>query len=130
MAAWPKRGRIDTMREVCWLLLVLCMVQKQVGGVPTNKRLKRQLQNTPMLYSSVCEGKTMDLRCPPGLQILIEKANFGRTDVDTCPRPNTKNTNCYALQSYPIVSERYGQSIFFPNPLDVIKNIRSSKKTL
>ena len=31
MAAWPTRGRIFTMREVCWFLLVLCMVQQQVG---------------------------------------------------------------------------------------------------
>ncbi|XP_071799569.1 adhesion G protein-coupled receptor L2-like isoform X2 [Asterias amurensis] len=103
MAAWPTRGRIFTMKEVCWFLLVLCMVQQQVGGVPTNKRQKRVAQNT--LYSSVCEGKTMDLRCPPGLQILIESANFGRTDAETCPRANTKNTNCIEPLSFDIVSQ-------------------------
>ena len=83
----------------------LSFVLTIVGGVPTNKRQKRVAQDT--LYSSVCEGKTMDLRCKPGLQILIESANFGRTDTETCPRANTKNTNCVEPLSFDIVSQKY-----------------------
>ena len=59
-----------------------------------------------LFYTSVCEDKTMDLRCPTGKVIIIEWANFGRTDTDTCTGYGpVDDTNCKSEgTSFDIVS--------------------------
>ncbi|XP_072023702.1 adhesion G protein-coupled receptor L2-like isoform X3 [Amphiura filiformis] len=94
-----------------------------LGGIAPNKnnaqsehgeeamRPKRQGPATDgmgvdLFYTSQCEGRTMDLRCPTGKVIMIEWANFGRTDTETCPGYGpVDDTNCRSEgTSYDIVS--------------------------
>ena len=43
-----------------------------------------------------CEGKRRVIMCPRGKYIHILHANYGRTDVKTCPSRWIKTTRCFA----------------------------------
>ncbi|XP_067308359.1 adhesion G protein-coupled receptor L2-like isoform X5 [Pseudorasbora parva] len=55
-----------------------------------------------------CEGYPIDLRCPGSDVIMIETANYGRTDNKICDADpfQMDNTNCYLPDAYKIVSQR------------------------
>ncbi|XP_038066887.1 adhesion G protein-coupled receptor L1-like isoform X2 [Patiria miniata] len=101
MAVRPRAGRILFCGLVCWILMLLLVGGNEVAGIPALKRVRRQDE---VLYSSVCEGNTMNLRCRPGLQIQVESANFGRTDTVTCVKGPVKVTNCIQPESFAIVA--------------------------
>ena len=94
----------------------LRIIYRNTGGIAPDKsnakdgfeedRLKRQESNN-LFYTSVCEGRTMDLRCPPGQLIVVEWANFGRTDTETCVGYGPiDNTDCRSEGvSFDIVSQ-------------------------
>merc|ERR1712141_347028 len=46
-----------------------------------------------------CEGKRRVIMCPRGKYIHILHANYGRTDVKTCPSRWIKTTRCFARNS-------------------------------
>ncbi|XP_022097103.1 adhesion G protein-coupled receptor L2-like isoform X3 [Acanthaster planci] len=104
MAVRPEAGRILMFgRVVCWMLVLLLAAENEAEGITVLERVRRQ----EVLYSSVCEGSTMNLRCLSSEHILIiESANFGRTDTDTCPRGPNNDTECIQPSSFEIVAER------------------------
>ncbi|KAM6948933.1 adhesion G protein-coupled receptor L2b.1 [Aplochiton taeniatus] len=55
-----------------------------------------------------CEGYAIDLRCPGSDVIMIETANYGRTDDKICDADpfQMENTKCYLPDAYKIVSQR------------------------
>ncbi|XP_073767734.1 adhesion G protein-coupled receptor L2b.1 isoform X3 [Danio rerio] len=55
-----------------------------------------------------CEGYPIDLRCPGSDVIMIETANYGRTDNKICDADpfQMDNINCYLPDAYKIVSQR------------------------
>ncbi|XP_013884369.1 adhesion G protein-coupled receptor L2b.1 isoform X7 [Austrofundulus limnaeus] len=55
-----------------------------------------------------CEGYAIDLRCPGSDVIMIETANYGRTDDKICDADpfQMENVNCYLPDAYKIVSQR------------------------
>ncbi|XP_054764118.2 adhesion G protein-coupled receptor L1-like isoform X1 [Lytechinus pictus] len=57
-----------------------------------------------LFYTSVCESKTMDLRCPVGFVIYIESANFGRTDNVTCTSGPVITSECFSDNAKEIVA--------------------------
>uniref|UniRef100_A0A4W4HDY8 Adhesion G protein-coupled receptor L2a n=1 Tax=Electrophorus electricus TaxID=8005 RepID=A0A4W4HDY8_ELEEL len=55
-----------------------------------------------------CEGYPIDLRCPGSDVIMIESANYGRTDDKICDADpfQMENINCYLSDAYKIMSQR------------------------
>uniref|UniRef100_A0A8C8FN90 Adhesion G protein-coupled receptor L2-like n=1 Tax=Oncorhynchus tshawytscha TaxID=74940 RepID=A0A8C8FN90_ONCTS len=55
-----------------------------------------------------CEGYAIDLRCPGADVIMIETANYGRTDNKICDADpfQMENINCYLPDAYKIISQR------------------------
>ncbi|CAB1326373.1 unnamed protein product, partial [Coregonus sp. 'balchen'] len=55
-----------------------------------------------------CEGYAIDLRCPGADVIMIETANYGRTDNKICDAEpfQMENINCYLPDAYKIISQR------------------------
>ncbi|XP_029308770.1 adhesion G protein-coupled receptor L2b.1 isoform X12 [Cottoperca gobio] len=55
-----------------------------------------------------CEGYAIDLRCPGSDVIMIETANYGRTDDKICDAEpfQMENVNCYLPDAYKIISQR------------------------
>uniref|UniRef100_A0AAQ4PRT8 Uncharacterized protein n=1 Tax=Gasterosteus aculeatus aculeatus TaxID=481459 RepID=A0AAQ4PRT8_GASAC len=55
-----------------------------------------------------CEGYSIDLRCPGSDVIMIETANYGRTDDKICDADpfQMENVNCYLPDAYKIISQR------------------------
>ncbi|XP_036410875.1 adhesion G protein-coupled receptor L2-like isoform X4 [Megalops cyprinoides] len=55
-----------------------------------------------------CEGYPIDLRCPGSDVIMVETANYGRTDDKICDADpfQMENINCYLPDAYKIMSQR------------------------
>ncbi|XP_051957354.1 adhesion G protein-coupled receptor L2 isoform X2 [Xyrauchen texanus] len=87
---------------VCGLLFVLTVVQSSDGfsraAMPFGL-VRRELS---------CEGYPIDLRCPGSDVIMIETANYGRTDDKICDADpfQMENTNCYLPDAFKIMSQR------------------------
>uniref|UniRef100_A0A1A8RGK0 Latrophilin 2 n=2 Tax=Nothobranchius rachovii TaxID=451742 RepID=A0A1A8RGK0_9TELE len=85
----------------CLLLLLLCLHCSQGfsrAALPFGL-VRRELS---------CEGYTIDLRCPGSDVIMIETANYGRTDDKICDADpfQMENVNCYLPDAYKIISQR------------------------
>ncbi|KAM7326442.1 hypothetical protein ACRRTK_014920 [Alexandromys fortis] len=59
-----------------------------------------------------CESYPIELRCPGTDVIMIESANYGRTDDKICDSDpaQMENIRCYLPDAYKIMSQRYGAS--------------------
>lgn len=57
-----------------------------------------------------CESYPIELRCPGTDVIMIESANYGRTDDKICDADpaQMENTRCYLPDAYKIMSQRWG----------------------
>ncbi|KAM7366211.1 hypothetical protein PAMP_015670 [Pampus punctatissimus] len=58
-----------------------------------------------------CESYPIELRCPGTDVIMIESANYGRTDDKICDADpaQMENTRCYLPDAYKIMSQRWEQ---------------------
>lgn len=56
-----------------------------------------------------CESYPIELRCPGTDVIMIESANYGRTDDKICDADpaQMENTRCYLPDAYKIMSQRW-----------------------
>ncbi|XP_078500957.1 adhesion G protein-coupled receptor L2 isoform X4 [Lissotriton helveticus] len=85
-----------------WLFLAVCFIQCTEGfgraALPFGL-VRRELS---------CEGYPIDLRCPGSDVIMIESANYGRTDDKICDADpfQMENTNCHLPDAYKIMSQR------------------------
>ncbi|XP_075341615.1 adhesion G protein-coupled receptor L2 isoform X31 [Odontesthes bonariensis] len=90
------------LHTFCWFLITLAQVQSTEGfsraALPFGL-VRRELS---------CEGYPIDLRCPGSDVIMIESANYGRTDDKICDADpfQMENTNCYLPDAYKIMSQR------------------------
>ncbi|GLD51033.1 adhesion G protein-coupled receptor L2-like isoform X2, partial [Lates japonicus] len=84
----------------CFLLLLVCFHCSQGfsrAALPFGL-VRRELS---------CEGYAIDLRCPGSDVIMIETANYGRTDDKICDADpfQMENVNCYLPDAYKIISQ-------------------------
>ncbi|KAM9385094.1 adhesion G protein-coupled receptor L2 isoform 4-T4 [Pholidichthys leucotaenia] len=85
-----------------WFLITLAQVHSTEGfGRPAMPfgLVRRELS---------CEGYPIDLRCPGSDVIMIETANYGRTDDKICDADpfQMENINCYLPDAFKIMSLR------------------------
>jgi len=66
-----------------------------------------RLHEDAKLTSSVCEGETLKLKCPPGTLIDIRSGNYGRTVPGSkmCDHPDIKDLNCTSIHSMAKVAD-------------------------
>ncbi|XP_034438524.1 adhesion G protein-coupled receptor L2 isoform X17 [Hippoglossus hippoglossus] len=90
------------LHNFCWFLITLAQVHSTEGfsraALPFGL-VRRELS---------CEGYPIDLRCPGSDVIMIESANYGRTDDKICDADpfQMENVNCYLPDAYKIMSQR------------------------
>lgn len=98
-ASWKAVPSIPLLQ--CLVMLLILTLFQTCEGVPG---IRRKRQFSDLLYTSVCEGSTMDLRCQSGNVIYIEYANFGRVDNVTCTSGPVLTTECYSSNAQDIVA--------------------------
>ncbi|XP_076196614.1 adhesion G protein-coupled receptor L2 isoform X33 [Aptenodytes patagonicus] len=85
-----------------WFLLIISFLQCSEGfsraALPFGL-VRRELS---------CEGYSIDLRCPGSDVIMIESANYGRTDDKICDADpfQMENTECFLPDAYKIMTQR------------------------
>ncbi|KAM9379196.1 adhesion G protein-coupled receptor L2 isoform 5-T5 [Phaethornis superciliosus] len=85
-----------------WVLLIISFLQCTEGfsraALPFGL-VRRELS---------CEGYSIDLRCPGSDVIMIESANYGRTDDKICDADpfQMENTECFLPDAYKIMTQR------------------------
>ncbi|KAI4829297.1 hypothetical protein KUCAC02_023347 [Chaenocephalus aceratus] len=90
------------LQTFCWFLITLAQVHSTEGfsraALPFGL-VRRELS---------CEGYPIDLRCPGSDVIMIESANYGRTDDKICDADpfQMENINCYLPDAFKIMSQR------------------------
>ncbi|XP_034003292.1 adhesion G protein-coupled receptor L2 isoform X12 [Trematomus bernacchii] len=90
------------LQTFCWFLITLAQVHSTEGfsraALPFGL-VRRELS---------CEGYPIDLRCPGSDVIMIESANYGRTDDKICDADpfQMENVNCYLPDAFKIMSQR------------------------
>ncbi|KAM7162337.1 adhesion G protein-coupled receptor L2 isoform 5-T11 [Macrochelys suwanniensis] len=88
--------------QIFWLLLIISFLQCTEGfsraALPFGL-VRRELS---------CEGYSIDLRCPGSDVIMIESANYGRTDDKICDADpfQMENTECFLPDAYKIMTQR------------------------
>ncbi|XP_030428839.1 adhesion G protein-coupled receptor L2 isoform X16 [Gopherus evgoodei] len=88
--------------HIFWLLLIISFLQNTEGfsraALPFGL-VRRELS---------CEGYSIDLRCPGSDVIMIESANYGRTDDKICDADpfQMENTECFLPDAYKIMTQR------------------------
>ncbi|XP_067394690.1 adhesion G protein-coupled receptor L2 isoform X5 [Emydura macquarii macquarii] len=88
--------------RIFWLLLIISFLQYTEGfsraALPFGL-VRRELS---------CEGYSIDLRCPGSDVIMIESANYGRTDDKICDADpfQMENTECFLPDAYKIMTQR------------------------
>lgn len=72
-----------------------------------------------------CESYPIELRCPGTDVIMIESANYGRTDDKICDSDpaQMENIRCYLPDAYKIMSQRYGASSLHTSSLHIYQNL-------
>ncbi|XP_057217668.1 adhesion G protein-coupled receptor L2 isoform X7 [Triplophysa rosa] len=105
-AVGPVKARMGCAERrslaLCGLVFVLTVVQSSDGFSRAAMSLglvRRELS---------CEGYPIDLRCPGSDVIMIESANYGRTDDKICDADpfQMENINCYLPDAFKIMSQR------------------------
>ncbi|XP_052523062.1 adhesion G protein-coupled receptor L2 isoform X5 [Tympanuchus pallidicinctus] len=86
-----------------WFLLIVSFLQCTTEGFSRAALpfglVRRELS---------CEGYSIDLRCPGSDVIMIESANYGRTDDKICDADpfQMENTECFLPDAYKIMTQR------------------------
>ncbi|XP_061859926.1 adhesion G protein-coupled receptor L2 isoform X3 [Colius striatus] len=92
----------DCRMQSFWFLLIISFLQCTEGfsraALPFGL-VRRELS---------CEGYSIDLRCPGSDVIMIESANYGRTDDKICDADpfQMENTECFLPDAYKIMTQR------------------------
>ncbi|XP_073935753.1 adhesion G protein-coupled receptor L2 isoform X19 [Castor canadensis] len=85
-----------------WFIIIISFLQNTEGfsraALPFGL-VRRELS---------CEGYSIDLRCPGSDVIMIESANYGRTDDKICDADpfQMENTDCYLPDAFKIMTQR------------------------
>ncbi|XP_029440732.1 adhesion G protein-coupled receptor E1-like [Rhinatrema bivittatum] len=83
-----------------------CISSTQSPG--TTGLSRTTVPSKPTRREVACEGYSIGLRCPDGDVIVVERANYGRTDGTTCVRrlDELNDLQCYFPNTLTIVSQR------------------------
>ncbi|XP_042200620.1 adhesion G protein-coupled receptor L1 [Callorhinchus milii] len=95
------------MSSVWWPLWVCCLLC--LSSTPATEGLSRAaLPFGLMRRELACEGYPIELRCPGSDVIMIESANYGRTDDKICDADpfQMENVDCYLPDAFKIMSQR------------------------
>ncbi|KAG8437205.1 hypothetical protein GDO86_008049 [Hymenochirus boettgeri] len=88
--------------QTYWLFLIIAILQC------TEAFSRAALPFGLVRRELACEGYPIDLRCPGSDVIMIESANYGRTDDKICDADpfQMENTDCHLPDAYKIMSQR------------------------
>eukprot|EP00057_Strongylocentrotus_purpuratus_P020546 XP_011675020.1 PREDICTED: latrophilin-2 isoform X5 [Strongylocentrotus purpuratus] len=101
-ASWKTLPPCAVLQSV--MILLLLAFFQTCESMPGLRRRRQAGAMESLFYTSVCESKTMDLRCPPGFNIYIQEANFGRSDNVTCTSGPVTTSECFSLNAKEIVA--------------------------
>ncbi|KAL1005095.1 hypothetical protein UPYG_G00054440 [Umbra pygmaea] len=90
-----------------WFLCVTAITLAHVA--PSGQAMSRAAMPFGLLRRELaCEGYPIELRCPGSDVIMIETANYGRTDDKICDADQfqMENTQCYLPDALKIMSQR------------------------
>ncbi|XP_016137587.1 adhesion G protein-coupled receptor L2 [Sinocyclocheilus grahami] len=102
----PVRARMGCSE---WKSLVLCGLVFVLTVVQSSDGFSRAAMPFGLVRRELsCEGYPIDLRCPGSDVIMIESANYGRTDDKICDADpfQMENINCYLPDAFKIMSQR------------------------
>uniref|UniRef100_A0A3B3SVY6 Adhesion G protein-coupled receptor L1 n=1 Tax=Paramormyrops kingsleyae TaxID=1676925 RepID=A0A3B3SVY6_9TELE len=89
---------------------ILCTCVVTLGNIaPSAQALSRSAMPFGLLRRELsCEGYPIELRCPGSDVIMIETANYGRTDDKICDADpfQMENVQCYLPDAFKIMSQR------------------------
>ncbi|XP_072918661.1 adhesion G protein-coupled receptor L2 isoform X11 [Hemitrygon akajei] len=97
------------MSSSVWKLWVLWWFIVLGGWIPFTKGFSRAALPFGLVRRELsCEGYPIDLRCPGSDVIVIESANYGRTDNKICDADlfQMENVECYLPDAFKIMTQR------------------------
>uniref|UniRef100_A0A9J8CEH1 Adhesion G protein-coupled receptor L1a n=1 Tax=Cyprinus carpio carpio TaxID=630221 RepID=A0A9J8CEH1_CYPCA len=90
-----------------WILFTCTIALSNVS--PSAQALSRSAMPFGLMRRELaCEGYPIELRCPGSDVIMIETANYGRTDDKICDADpfQMENVQCYLPDAFKIMSQR------------------------
>ncbi|XP_038640782.1 adhesion G protein-coupled receptor L1-like isoform X5 [Scyliorhinus canicula] len=100
------RTMLKTMGSLWWTAC-LCWITL-FSSTPAQGLSRAALPFGLMRRELACEGYPIELRCPGSDVIMIESANYGRTDSKICDADifQMENVECYLPDTFKIMSQR------------------------
>ncbi|XP_016414298.1 adhesion G protein-coupled receptor L1-like [Sinocyclocheilus rhinocerous] len=98
---------IHSMALSLWILFTCTIALSNVS--PSAQALSRSAMPFGLMRRELaCEGYPIELRCPGSDVIMIETANYGRTDDKICDADpfQMENVQCYLPDAFKIMSQR------------------------
>ncbi|KAK5913932.1 hypothetical protein CgunFtcFv8_008415 [Champsocephalus gunnari] len=95
------------MALAVWTILACAVAFNNVA--PSSPALSRSMMPFGLMRRELaCEGYPIELRCPGSDVIMIETANYGRTDDKICDADpfQMENVQCYLPDAFKIMSQR------------------------
>ncbi|MCJ8746034.1 hypothetical protein PDJAM_G00137140 [Pangasius djambal] len=95
------------MALALWLLCTCAVTLSNIA--PSAQALSRSMMPFGLMRRELaCEGYPIELRCPGSDVIMIETANYGRTDDKICDADpfQMENVQCYLPDAFKIMSQR------------------------
>ncbi|KAK7939189.1 hypothetical protein WMY93_002515 [Mugilogobius chulae] len=95
------------MALTVWFIFICAVAFSNVS--PSSQALSRSMMPFGLMRRELaCEGYPIELRCPGSDVIMIETANYGRTDDKICDADpfQMENTQCYLPDAFKIMSQR------------------------
>ncbi|XP_072299273.1 adhesion G protein-coupled receptor L1 isoform X5 [Eucyclogobius newberryi] len=95
------------MALTVWLIFTCAVAFSNIS--PSSQALSRSMMPFGLMRRELaCEGYPIELRCPGSDVIMIETANYGRTDDKICDADpfQMENTQCYLPDAFKIMSQR------------------------
>ncbi|XP_061905875.1 adhesion G protein-coupled receptor L1-like [Entelurus aequoreus] len=92
---------------MAWIALLCTVALSNVA--PSSQALSRSMMPFGLMRRELaCEGYPIELRCPGSDVIMIETANYGRTDDKICDADpfQMENVQCYLPDAVKIMSQR------------------------
>uniref|UniRef100_A0A1A8UZ09 Latrophilin 1 n=1 Tax=Nothobranchius furzeri TaxID=105023 RepID=A0A1A8UZ09_NOTFU len=95
------------MALAVWIILTCAVAFSNI--TPSSQALGRSMMPFGLMRRELaCEGYPIELRCPGSDVIMIETANYGRTDDKICDADpfQMENVQCYLPDAFKIMSQR------------------------
>ncbi|CAM9170405.1 unnamed protein product [Lampetra planeri] len=95
------------MALAVWIVFTCAVAFSNI--TPSSQALSRSMMPFGLMRRELaCEGYPIELRCPGSDVIMIETANYGRTDDKICDADpfQMENVQCYLPDAFKIMSQR------------------------